>query len=371
MPGRGRMWRLAVSALAGLALAAACAAAPASAAPRGFYGVVAQGNFNETDFELMQRAGVETLRFQFTWPQVQPTEGPCEPSSDSGTCDWSEYDELIGSAAARGVRAFPYFLNVPDWISQEREEPPVRSDEARQAWSDFVTAAVERYGPGGAYWETDFAVEHPLAEPLPITAWQIWNEPSAAPFWHPRPKPREYGKLVKLTSPIISAADPRAYIVLAGLFGTPVEEDGGINQDEFLRALYRTPRIERFFDAVAIHPYGPDLDRVKVQVDWARDEMKRAGDREADLWISEIGWASDRVHNQLGVGRKGQAKMLRKMFRMFERKRSRWNVKGVNWYAWQDTDGDGYCDFCRRSGLIDVQQQPKPSYEAFREQARE
>jgi hypothetical protein len=84
--------RIGLAALAVALFAAFAGVAPASAAPRGFYGVVAQGNFNDTDFELMQRAGVETLRFQLTWPQVQPTGGPCEPSSDSGTCDWSEYD---------------------------------------------------------------------------------------------------------------------------------------------------------------------------------------------------------------------------------------------------------------------------------------
>lgn len=348
------------------ALAGAVLATPASAAPNGFYGVVTQASLDGSDYDLMQEAGVETLRFQFTWPQVQPSEGSCDPTGDTGTCDWSHTDNIIGEAAARGVQAFPYFLNVPKWVAEDPEEPPVRSGPAREAWSEFVAATVARYGPGGAYWSTDFAVDHPLADPVPIEDWQIWNEPSAAPFWHPKPKPREYGKLVKLTSEAITRTDPGAYVVLAGLFGTPVEEQGGIVQREFIRALYRTPRIERYFDAVAIHPYGPDLDRVKTQVDWALDEMRKAGDRKADLWISEIGWASDRVHNQLGVGRKGQAKMLRKMFRMFERKRGKWNVESVNWYAWQDIDAEGYCDFCLRSGLVDVQQRTKPSFDAFK-----
>jgi len=360
-----RTGRLAGAVLALVALGSAHAAAPANAAPGGFYGVVAQGAFNDTDFAMMQDAGVETLRFQLTWPKVQPTEGPCLAGGDGGTCDWSEYDQIVGGAAARGVQALPYLLNVPDWVAQDREEPPVRTEHAREAWTEFVEAAVGRYGPGGAYWATQYPLDHPLADPVPIEEWQIWNEPSAAPFWNPRPDPREYGELVKLTSRAISGVDPEAYVLLAGLFGTPVEEYGGIKQKRFVRAVYRTPKIERYFDAVAIHPYGPDLDRVKIQVEWARKEMRKAGDRKADLWISEIGWASDRVHNQLGVGRQGQAKMLRKMFRMFERKRAEWNVPSVNWYSWQDTDADGFCDFCRRSGLIDVQQQPKPSYDAF------
>jgi hypothetical protein len=351
-------------------VSAFAAASPASAAPTPFYGVVTQGLFTGEDHELMSRAGVQSLRLQLGWPVVQERDGPCQAATQTGVCDWTRYDAIVGDAAAHGIRAFPYLLNVPSYIADDPDTPPVRSATAREAWTGFVEAAVERYGPGGAYWSTVYPVDHPGAEPVPIEQWQVWNEPSAAPFWHPEPKPREYGKLVKLTSKAITGVDPDAYVVLGGLFGTPVEELGGIIQPEFLRALYRTPKIERFFDAAAIHPYGPDLKRVRFQVDWARDELKRADDRQADLWISEIGWASDRVHNQLGVGRKGQARMLTKTFRLFRSKRRRWNIAGVDWYAWQDTDSPEFCDFCRRSGLVDVNDQPKLSYDAFARQAR-
>ena len=355
-----------LAALCAALILTAVAAVPAQAAPKRFFGVVAQGGFSATDFDLMGQAGVGTLRVQLGWPVVQTEEGRCQASAQVGACDWRIYDELVGEAAARGVQIFPYALNTPPFIAKDPEIPPVRSKRAKQAWSDFLEAAVKRYGPGGAFWETVYPLQHPLADPVPIKSWQIWNEPSAQPFWHPKPKVREYAKLVKISAKAITGADRGAYIVLGGLFGTPTV---GIDQPKFLRKLYKVPKIERFFDAVAIHPYGPDLDRVEFQVDWARDEIKRARDRKADLWISEIGWASDRLHNQLGVGRKGQAKMLKKSFRLFERKRRKWDLEAVNWYAWQDNDGGGYCDFCRRSGLINVSGQPKPSYDAFRAEA--
>jgi hypothetical protein len=358
--------RLAATVVAALAFVLATAAGPANAAPRDFYGVVTQAGLAGSDYDLMRQAGVGTLRFQFGWPVVQASEGSCDETGATGTCDWSSYDRVVGEAAARGVQAFPYLMNVPDWISSDREEAPVHTEEARQAWSEFAAAAVARYGPGGVYWTTAFPTEHPSADPVPIEDWQVWNEPSATPFWHPKPNPREYGELVELTSRAITGVDPDAYIVLGGVFGTPIVEIGGIEMRKWIRKVYRTPGIERFFDAVAIHPYGPDIERVKTQVDWALAEMRKAGDRKADLWISEIGWASDHVHNQLGVGRKGQAKMLRKAYRMFARKRSDWNIESVDWYAWQDVDSEDYCDFCRRSGLVDVQQRPKPSFDAFR-----
>lgn len=360
-----RALRSILAGAAAIALSGSLAAGAEAAKPP-FYGVVTQTVLTETDYELMQAAGVESLRAQFLWQIIQPEAGRCQASAPTGVCDWSAYDAVIGGLAASGVEFFPYLLNVPDWVANDPNKPPVRSKEDREAWSAFVEAAVKRYGPGGAYWETLYPIEHPGAAPLPVRQWQIWNEPSAEPFWAPKPKTREYAKLVKLTSKAITGVDRDAYIVLAGLFGTPTI---GIDQPEFLRGLYRVKKIERYFDAVAIHPYGPDIDRVKFQVEWARDEMKRAGDKKADLWISEIGWASDRVHNQLGVGRKGQAKMLGRAYELFRRKRAKWNVVAVDWYAWQDIDGEGYCDFCRRSGLVNLEKEPKLSYEAFQEQA--
>ncbi len=357
-----RLRHLLATMIATTAVAAACAA-PAQAVPERFYGVVAQGGFDQGDFTLMEEAEVGTLRVQLGWPIVQGAEGRCQAGAQVGVCDWRLYDELAGLAAERGIELFPYLLNVPSFIANDAEKPPIHNKRARQGWTDFVQAAAKRYGPGGVYWETVFPITHPLADPVPIEHWQIWNEPSAEPFWHPKPKPREYGKLVKLTSKAITDVDPGAYIVLAGLFGTPTI---GIDQPEFLRGLYKVPKIERYFDSVAIHPYGPDLDRVKFQVDWALDEMRRAGDQKADLWISEIGWASDHLHNQLGVGRKGQAKMLKKSFGLFRKKQKAWNIEAVNWYAWQDTDQAGFCDFCRRSGLVNINQEPKPAYDAFR-----
>jgi polysaccharide biosynthesis protein PslG len=347
-------------------LAACAALASAAQAKPPFYGVVTQTLLTEEDYALMESGGVESLRVQFSWSLVQPQEGRCQASAQTGVCDWSLPDRLVGNLAARGIETFPYLLNTPPWLANDQDKPPVRSKEARDAWGAWVEAAAKRYGPGGTYWETQYLLDHPLADPVPIRNWQIWNEPSAQPFWKPKPKVREYAKLVKLSANALRAADPDAYVVLAGLFGTPTV---GITQPEFIRSLYKVNGIERYFDAVAIHPYGPDLDRVKFQVDWALDEIKRAGDRNADLWISEIGWASDRVHNQLGVGKKKQAQLLERSFELFRSKRKAWNLVAVDWYAWQDVDGENFCDFCRRSGLVNVEGQPKLAYDAFQEQA--
>ncbi len=57
--------------------------------------------------------------------------------------------------------------------------------------------------------------------------------------------------------------------------------------------------------------------------------------------------------------------MLTQAFRLFERKRRSWNVKGANWFAWEDNPG-GACSFCPTAGLFTAGEDAKPSWRAFK-----
>ncbi len=106
--------------------------------------------------------------------------------------------------------------------------------------------------------------------------------------------------------------DREAEIVLGGMFGTPL---GGtrpaIAAWKYLAKLYRQKGAQKQFDGVAAHPYGSKLDNVKIQLELLRDEMVAAGEGDADLWITEIGWASGGPPNPLNRGIQGQADRLR------------------------------------------------------------
>ncbi len=60
------------------------------------------------------------------------------------------------------------------------------------SYAAYAGAFAARYGPGGSFW-----AEHPMIAPLPVTTYEIWNEPDGGHFWLPRPDPRRYAVVVR------------------------------------------------------------------------------------------------------------------------------------------------------------------------------
>jgi len=358
-----------VAALVAAAALIPCAAANA-AVPRDFYGVVSQGLVGPEDARLMSEAGVRTLRFHVDWRNFQSEPGRCQAAADVGVCDWRGLDSAVGLMASAGVRAFPFILNVPRFVDEDSNTPPIRSRADRRAWTGFVTALVARYGQGGEYWRHFFEVQFPGFAPLPVTHWEVWNEPSDGSYWRPRPDAEEYARLLELTGRAIHRANQRANVVSAGMFGTPDPANGGIKAFRFYPKLFGRRGISRHFDSVGVHPYGPTLQRVKIQMEWLLDAMREAGLRRREIWVTELAWSSAEPPGTLAVGPEGQAANLDAAFELLRRRREEWNVAGLHWYAWQDLEGPGLCEFCPQAGLVTLDRQPKPSYYAFAENAR-
>jgi len=109
------------------------------------------------------------------------------------------------------------------------------------------------------------------------------------------------------------------------------------------------------------------MKKVRAQLDLFREAMKKGGDKNADLWITEIGWASTGLDNPLVRGAKGQASRLKEAFKFFIKKRRAYNVKSVVWYSWRDRNDpdDTPCEWCAGSGLVDKDMQAKPALRAF------
>ena len=362
---------LAAAAAAALFAGVVPATANAAKAPHDFYGVVAQGGMNLTDAVMMNDAGVGTLRFHFDWRNIQSQPGRCQATATVGICNWSELDAAAGLFAAFDVRLFPYLLNVPWFVDEDSNVPPIRSAEDRKAWSDFVSAATRRYGQGGIYWKKVFPEQYPDSKPKPVTHWEVWNEPSDGSYWKPKPNAVEYAKLLKLTGRTIHEADDKADVVFAGLFGTPTEDNNGIKAFNYYRKAFAVKGIGKAFDDVGVHPYGPTMGRVKTQMGWVTDEMKAAGFGGRDIWITELAWSSSEPPTILGVGPEGQANLLTTSFKFFENMRKRWNIAGLHWYSWQDLpDGYPLCEFCEKSGLVTFGREPKPSFYAFQALAK-
>ena len=98
------------------------------------------------------------------------------------------------------------------------------SAKARKAWTAFLSAAVERYGPGGDFWTENapgvVQYKPAIPKPVPIRDWQIWNEANFFYFAYPV-SPQRYARLLRISSPAIKRIDPGAKVILTGLFGRP------------------------------------------------------------------------------------------------------------------------------------------------------
>jgi polysaccharide biosynthesis protein PslG len=309
-----------------------------------FYGVIsAEPLPGAAELARLGRGGVGTLRVNLAWGSVQS--GPDAPY------DWSHYDPVVRGAAENGVRILATIYSTPTWAASTAEIPPLGSSLPK--FQAFARAAVKRYGSDGTFW-----ADHPDVPKLPITSWQLWNEPNSPLFWKPGPDPAAYLELLRAFSSTVRGADPQAQIMLGGLFPTPA---GGVALDSFLTTLYRGGG-RNLFDAVALHPYASTPRDALDRVAQARSVMRRFGDADKPIWITEVGWASAGTPPGLVVGPAGQADYVRQIFELARADRDRLGVGGVVWYSLNDTPGPLWVGHC---GLFTVGGAAKPAWSAM------
>ena len=339
--------------------------------PKSFWGVVSGTPLSEEEMAMMGEARTGTLPHLVLWPEL-------EPSADD-EYDWSKLDPVVAGAAENGIEMLPFVYGTPHWTVGDclgleplecQRIPPLASEEAKRAWQDFLTDLVVRYGPDGTFWSDDSDDYDPPK--VPITQWQIWNEPSSQSFFQPETDPAKYAELVRLSHDAILDQDPDAEIVLAGLFRTPQKGAGnGGGPAQFLSDLYAADEdVGDFFDTVALHPYASNLDQIDQLFEQVLPVLDEAGDGDKPIWVSELGWSSapPEPNKPLLKGVDGQEELLADSFELLRDKRDDWRIEGVIWYQWKDLpDPVEGCTFCQLSGLLDAGDEPKPAFDAFTE----
>jgi hypothetical protein len=317
---------------------------PPSGTPRSFYGVIAAEPLpGASELDRMGDGRVGTLRINLAWGSVQS--GP-----DAGY-DWSHYDDVIAGAAKNGIRVLATVYSSPSWAEPSPEYPPLGN--RLPEFEDFARAAIRRYGSDGSFW-----MHNPGIPKVPITDWQLWNEPNSPLFWKPAPNVRGYLQMLRGFDATVRRADPHARIILGGLFPTP---RGGIAMTDFMAALYRAGG-KSLFTAAAIHPYAANPQNALGSTDELRGVMDRFGDQDGRIWISEVGWASGGEPSGLTVGADRQADYVRQTFELAARDRERLGLDGVIWYSLNDTPGPLWPGHC---GLFTLDGTAKPSWSAF------
>ncbi len=394
------------------------------------YGVVPQNGAVPAleDLELMPDAGISSMRLLAHWASIERV---------PGVYDWTALDAIVRETTNRGIQPLLFFYSTPEWATQIDGRRcrgdactlyPPKSPQTRAAFADFTAAAVERYGPGGEFWEVPQAralrlfgdpclpvvvvcepepepepepdrpppdedeeepppppppqteppppppsETPPPNEPLcgcleahPITVWQIWNEQNSPKYFAPKVDPALYAKIVEDTAAAITAVDPQAEVMLGGMWG-PAQTDAVLPLAPYFKRFYSVKGIEKSFDSIALHPYAASTSAAIEQVTAARAAVKRAGDRKVGTWITELGWAADGPKKDPYVkGLKGQARLLGSTLKAFERQRRKLRIEGVYWYSWRDLPGgDLICDWCGHAGLRGLDGSAKPAWNAF------
>ena len=203
----------------------------------------------ERTLEMATRAGIGIVRTGFDMREA--------PVRD-GRRDFGRWDAVLESAGRAGVEILAV-LDGPKTLT---------TGDVPDAWRMFVRETVTHFRGR-------------------ISAWEVWNEPNIETFWH-LPNPTNYLAFLKATCAEIRAADAEARVLIGGFSHVPLG---------FIEDIYRLGGKDSF-DVMNVHPYSrprPPEDDLEREITELRALMARYGDEVKPIWITEIGWATQKL----------------------------------------------------------------------------
>lgn len=234
-------------------------------------------DINKT-LDEMQSLGVQNVRILIPWNNIEPA---------PGYWNWSTVDTLVNAAAERNMGILGVLNATPAWAVQPGYPAVAAPPADNTQYAQFASAVAQRYAGK-------------------VSAYEVWNEPNAAPSWYPAPDPAAYTKLLQAAYPAIKAADPNA-TVIGGVVGWVTDTPGlAINAASYVQGMYDNG-AQGYFDALSFHPYqyqvpfgngtpyGPNAPI--NQLETIHQEMVAAGDGSKQIWATEYGEPTSVVDN--------------------------------------------------------------------------
>jgi hypothetical protein len=334
----------------------ATATAAGAAVPKDFFGVVSEdvlagdAAYRDSTLNQQRAIGIGLIRQTFHWKSIETA---------PGVYDWSTYDGYIAATASHGVAVLPILFEPPAF----RAPSPTRGTYPPTNYADigaFGGAIARRYGPSGSFW-----VENPALPKLPITAYQIWNEPNLRAYWPSGQSAKGYAKLLKAAAAGIRAADPKAEIVTAGLPDSALSKP--LDVYSYVQALLAAG-AGKSFNTLALNPYSKNKKDLLGRLTRFRSILNAGGARKANLWITELGWSDSGPKSLFRAGSSGQAAQISSVYPALVASRSKLRLRGVIYYAWRD--GAPYAPLFKdfwglHTGLLSLAGGTKPAYQAF------
>jgi len=228
--------------------------------------------------DAMRVGGIRLVRLDATWARAEPAP-PRAPGRRR--FDWRYDDRWVAALAIRGMRWLPILDYSAHWATSiwGKEHAPPATD---ALFAGYAKAFAARYGAGGTFWR-----RNPWLPALPVTTYEVWNEPNLRTFWGRRkPDPRRYAGLFLAARIELKRTDPAGRVIVGGLAGRA-------GAPEYLRAMYRArPALRGRVDGVGLHLYAPTPEEMYART----AEMRRAldaVDRDGlPLDVTEIGWVA-------------------------------------------------------------------------------
>ncbi len=370
-----RRWRSSLLVLMVSVIATIAAPVAAHArVPRGFVGMMVDGPLWPTtnpsvdlakQLDRMVADGVQTIRVVFDWSAAQPyknwSEVPSPEASQFVDVDgvptrFGPLDQIVSLAAARRLTILPVVIYAPPWDAAPHSSTQYPSPARYGPYGKFIAALVKRYGRNGSFW----AANHPK---VPITMWEVWNEPNIKVFWNREPYVSTYVSLLRTAHAAIKAADPKAKVVLAGMPNYSWKR---------LSQIYQIHGARKLFDIVGVHPYTTKPDGVITIISKIRSVMDKAGDSRKPILADEVSWPSSQGKSHalflIGTTEKGQAKRLAALLPMLGSDRRRLGLIGFDYYTWasQEMPGGNAFSFSGLWRFANGRFYAKPALSSFR-----
>lgn len=353
------IFRKLIIGLAAGALLIGVAPAQAAPPPKDFFGLVSEdvlagdAAYRDGTLAQQQSIGIGLIRQTFHWNQIEVA---------PGNYNWSAYDSYMAATASHGIRVLPILFDPPAFRAKVSRKTSGTYPPRRYAdLGAFGAAVARRYGPNGSFW-----AQNPGLPRLPITAYQVWNEPNIPAYWPAGPNPRQYAKLLKATARGIHAADPRAEIVTAGMPDSHLSRPG--NVFSYVKAMLKAG-AGKSFQTLAVNPYGKTSGQLLAKLRHFHSILVRGHHRRAHMWVTEFGWSDVGPASSFRAGSAGQARQIRRVIPALVKQRSRLRLRGLVYDSWRD--GAPYAPLFKdfwglHTGLLRQNGSPKPAFAAFK-----
>ena len=276
--------------------------------PDGFFGINGQGLrplAEDGQLDLLDRhlatiaaGGIDFIRANIDWTRLEPA----PPGADGHHhYEFDGLDAWMRSLSEHGLSWEAVVMGVPTPAWAARNGALVvcgsRAAPARPADVGALAGAIaRRYGRGGQFW-----TRHPGLEPVPVTEYELWNEPNLGSFWCPVPDPAAYAAVADAMANAILAADRGARLILGGLAGFHRTDftapgDARYSSASFLeRMLAARPGLAAKLDVIGVHAYGATAGATLSSLAAQRAAVDEAGLARKPLAYNETGWYTSGV----------------------------------------------------------------------------